>query len=102
MGTLSPMARSLGSNVGMGLCLRPCGRYLSSCPDNHLNVPLVIRFNLSNLLVLGIHLNGPLAFGVWKEVGDAGSVLEAPALGPFGFRFSRISPPIFSSAHTDR
>ena len=34
-------------------------------------------------------------------VGDADGVLDAPALGPFGFRFSRVSPLTFSAAHTD-
>ena len=29
-------------------------------------------------------------------------VLEAPTLGSIGFRFSRVPPPTFSAAHTDR
>ena len=35
------------------------------------------------------------------DVGDAGGVLEAPAIGSFGFRFSRVSHPTISAAHTD-
>ena len=64
-------------------------------------VILYLRIHLKGPLVLGFHLNGPLGFGVWSGVGDVGGVLEAPTLGPFGFRFSRVSPPTFCAAHTD-
>ena len=50
---------------------------------------------------LGFHLNGPLSRWTGKGVGDHGAVLEALTLGPIGFRFSRVSPPTFSAAHTD-
>ena len=57
--------------------------------------------HLNGPLVLGFHLNGPLDLGFWKGVGDVVGVLEAPTLGPFGFRFSRVSPTTFSAAQTD-
>ena len=50
---------------------------------------------------LGFHLNVPLSRWTGKGVGDVGGVLEAPTLGPIGFRFSRVPPPTFSAAHTD-
>ena len=36
-----------------------------------------------------------------KGVGDAGGVLEAHTLGPFGVLFSRVSPTTFRAVHTD-
>ena len=59
------------------------------------------EIHLNGPLVQGFHLNVLLGFVIWCGVGDAVGVLEAPTLGPFGFRFSRVSPPTFSAAHTD-
>ena len=42
-----------------------------------------------------------VVFGILEGVGDVGGVLEAPTLGPIGFRFYRVSPTTFSAAHTD-
>ena len=67
----------------------------------HLNGPLSLGFHLNGPLSLGFHLNGPLSRWTGKGVGDVGGVLEAPTLGPIGFRFSRVPPPTFSAAHTD-
>ena len=36
-----------------------------------------------------------------QDVGDVGGAMEAPTLGSFGFRFSRVPPQTFSAAHTD-
>ena len=36
-----------------------------------------------------------------KGVGDAGGVLEAHTLGPFGVLFSSVSLPTFSAAHAN-
>ena len=58
-------------------------------------------FHLNGPLCLGFHLNGPLRRWTEKGVGDVGGVLEAPTLGPIGFRFSRVPPPIFSAVHMD-
>ena len=60
-----------------------------------------IGFHLNGPLCLGFHLNVPLSRWTGKGVGDVGGVLEAPTLGPIGFRFSRVPPPTFSAAHTD-
>ena len=66
-----------------------------------------LRFHLNGPLCLGFHLNVPLSRWIGKGVGDAGGVMEAlevlesPTLGSIGFRFSRVSPPTFSAAHTD-
>ena len=43
----------------------------------------------------------PVGIGIWKGVGDAGGVLEAPTVESFDFRFSWVSPSTFSAAHTD-
>ena len=59
-------------------------------------------FHLGGPLCLGFHLNVPLSRWTGKGVGGVGGVLEAPTLGSIGFRFSRVPPPTFSAAHTDR
>ena len=88
--------------MGVGLCLTTLWSFFVIwCSGIHLNGPLILGFHLNDPLVIGFHLNGPVVYGVWKGVGDVWGVLEAPTLGPFGFRFSRVSPPTFSSAHTD-